>query len=388
MVAVPNPGEATPRPIRVAVVAGEDSGDLLGADLARAIASRIPGVEFAGIAGPRMRAAGVDAWWPSSDLAVMGIVEVLRHLPRLLRLRRALIERVVAWQPDVFVGIDAPDFNLGVERRLKESGLRTAHYVSPSIWAWRESRAATIGLSADRVLCLFPMEPPIYAKHGVDARFIGHPLADTFPLEPDRTAARAVLGLPAEGRVVAVLPGSRLGEIGRLGAIFAETVVRLRRTHPDLVAIAPMANPGCRAAFAPLANGIQLLDGQAHEAMVAADVVLLASGTAALEAMLARRPMVVGYRIAPLTHFIVKRLGLLKTDRYALPNVLAGETLVPERMQGDCTPELLAADLARALDDPRASAHALMSFRRIHESLRCGASERAAEAIIDLATPR
>lgn len=388
MVAVPNPGEATPRPIRVAVVAGEDSGDLLGADLARAIASRIPGVEFAGIAGPRMRAAGVDAWWPSSDLAVMGIVEVLRHLPRLLRLRRALIERVVAWQPDVFVGIDAPDFNLGVERRLKESGLRTAHYVSPSIWAWRESRAATIGLSADRVLCLFPMEPPIYAKHGVDARFIGHPLAHTFPLEPDRTAARAVLGLPAEGRVVAVLPGSRLGEIARLGAIFAETVVRLRRTHPDLVAIAPMANPGCRAAFAPLANGIQLLDGQAHEAMVAADVVLLASGTAALEAMLARRPMVVGYRIAPLTHFIVKRLGLLKTDRYALPNVLAGETLVPERMQGDCTPELLAADLARALDDPRASAHALMSFRRIHESLRCGASERAAEAIIDLATPR
>ena len=388
MDAAPTTGPDAPRPLRIALVAGEDSGDLLGADLARAIAARVPNVELAGIAGPRMAAAGVAAWWPSSDLAVMGLVEVLRHLPRLLRLRRALVERVVAWRPDVYVGIDAPDFNLGVERRLKDAGIRTAHYVSPSVWAWRESRAATIGASADRVLCLFPMEPPIYARHGVDARFVGHPLADAFPLEPDRAAARAALGLPADGPVLAVLPGSRLGEVARLGAIFADAVARLRRTHPDLVAIAPMANPGCRAAFAPLAGGIRLLDGRAHEAMVAADAVLLASGTAALEAMLAKRPMVVGYRIAPLTHFIVKRLGLLKTDRYSLPNVLAGETLVPERMQGGCTPDLLAADLARALDDPAASAHAQARFRQLHEALRRGASERAAEAILDLATPR
>jgi lipid-A-disaccharide synthase len=384
MAALPNLNETTSRPMRIALVAGEDSGDLLGADLARAIAARVPGVELAGIAGRRMQAAGVAAWWPSSDLAVMGIVEVLRHLPRLLRLRRALIDRVIAWQPDIYVGIDAPDFNLGAERRLKQVGIRTAHYVSPSIWAWRESRAATIGTSADRVLCLFPMEPPIYARHGVDARFVGHPLADTFPLEPDRAAARATLGLPAESKVLAVLPGSRLGEITRLGRIFADAVAHLRLKYPSLVVIAPMANQGCRAAFAPMAKEIRLLDGQSHEAMVAADAVLLASGTAALEAMLAKRPMVVGYRIAPLTHFIVKRLGLLKTDRYSLPNVLAGETLVPERMQGDCTPEQLASDLAHALDDPGASARALVNFRRIHEDLRRDASAQAAEAVLEL----
>jgi lipid-A-disaccharide synthase len=377
-----------PRRPRIALVAGEDSGDLLGADLARAIAARVPDVELAGIAGPRMAAAGVDAWWPSSDLAVMGLVEVLRHLPRLLRIRRELIARVRAWRPDVYVGIDAPDFNLGAERRLRRRGIRTVHYVSPSIWAWRESRAATIGASADRVLCLFPMEPPIYARHGVDARFVGHPLADVFPLEPDRTAARAALGLPAEAPVLAVLPGSRLGEVSRLGAIFADAVARLRRTHPGLIAIAPMANPGCRAAFAPLAGGIRLLDGRAHEAMVAADAVLLASGTAAFEAMLAKRPMVVGYRIAPLSYFLVKQLGLLKIDRYSLPNVLAGEALVPERMQGECTPDILAADLARLLDDPDASTHALARFRQLHEGLRRGASERAAEAILDLAARR
>lgn len=388
MDAAPTPDRVAPRSPRIALVAGEDSGDLLGADLARAIAARVPNVELAGIAGPRMAAAGVEAWWPSSDLAVMGLVEVLRHLPRLLRLRRALVERVVAWQPDVFVGIDAPDFNLGVEKRLRRAGVRTVHYVSPSVWAWRESRAATIGACADRVLCLFPMEPPIYARHGVDARFVGHPLADAFPLEPDRAAARAALGLPAAGPILAVLPGSRLGEVARLGAIFADAVARLRRMHPDLVAIAPMANPACRAAFSPRADGIRLLDGRAHEAMVAADAVLLASGTAALEAMLAKRPMVVGYRIAPLTHFIVRRLGLLKTDRYSLPNVLSGETLVPERMQHECTADRLAADLARALDDPAAAAPALATFRRIHEDLRRGASDRAAEAILDLAQAR
>lgn len=385
MIPITPPADAPRRPLRIALVAGEDSGDLLGADLARALATRRPGVELAGIAGPRMAAAGVEAWWPSSDLAVMGLVEVLRHLPRLLRLRRALVERVAAWRPDVYVGIDAPDFNLGVERRLKTFGIGTVHYVSPSVWAWRESRAARIGASADRVLCLFPMEPPIYARHGVDARFVGHPLADAFPMEPDRLAARAALGLPADGPVLAVLPGSRLGEVARLGAVFAEAVARLHRSHPGLVAIAPMANPGCARAFAPFADGIRLIDGRAHEAMVAADVVLLASGTAALEAMLAKRPMVVGYRIAPLTHFIVKRLGLLKTDRYALPNVLAGATVVPELMQHDCTAERLAAAVARMLDDPAASAPALSRFREIHDSLRRGASERAAEAILDLA---
>jgi lipid-A-disaccharide synthase len=384
----PTPTAAAPRPLRVALVAGEDSGDLLGADLARALAARVPGVEIAGMAGPRMSAAGVSPWWPASELAVMGLVEVLRHLPRLLRLRRALIERVTAWRPDVYVGIDAPDFNLGVERRLRSRGIRTVHYVSPSIWAWRESRVRTIGACADRVLCLFPIEPPIYARHRVDARFVGHPLADAFPPEPDRAAARAALGLPPAAPVLAVLPGSRVGEVARLGAIFADAVERLRRTHPGLVAIAPMANARCRDVFAPVAERIRLLDGRSHEAMVAADVVLLASGTAALEAMLAKRPMVVGYRIAPVTHFIVRRLGLLKIDRYSLPNVLAGEPLVPELMQHDCTPERLAEAVARLLDDPGASARMLTRFHELHESLRRGASERAAEAILELAGPR
>lgn len=376
------------RPPRIVLVAGEDSGDLLGAELACALAAHVPGIELAGIAGPRMAAAGVVPWWPASALSVMGLVEILRHLPRLLRLRRALADRVFAWRPDVYVGIDAPDFNLGVERRVRRAGVRTVHYVSPSVWAWRESRAQTIGTSADRVLCLFPMEPPIYARHGVDARFVGHPLADAFALEPDRAAARAALGIPDSARVLAVLPGSRLGEVARLGAIFAEAVARLRRAHPDLLAIAPMANARCRDAFAPLARGIRLLDGRSHDALIAADVVLLASGTAALEAMLAKRPMVVAYRIAPLTHFLVKRLGLLKTDRYSLPNVLAGEMLVPERMQHECTPERLAEALARLLDDPAAAAATVSRFREIHDSLRCGASARAAEAILELVPPR
>jgi len=309
---------------RIALVAGEASGDLLAAHLIEALRRRLPDAEFFGIGGPKMQSAGFDAWWPAERLAVRGYAEVLRHYREITGIRRALLARLRDEKPDVFIGVDAPDFNLGVERRLKRTGIRTVHYVSPSVWAWRESRAARIGSAADRVLCLFPMEPPIYARHGVDARFVGHPLADAFPLEPDRAAARAALGLPAEGPVLAVLPGSRLGEITRLGAIFAAAVARLRHAHPGLIAIAPMASPGCRAAFEPLAGGIRLLDGRAHEAMVAADAVLLASGTAALEAMLAKWPMVVGYRIAPLTHFIVKRLGLLKTDHYSLPNVLAG----------------------------------------------------------------
>ncbi|HET6434400.1 MAG TPA: lipid-A-disaccharide synthase, partial [Xanthomonadaceae bacterium] len=218
--------------MKFALVAGEASGDLLGAGLIEALRARFPNAEFAGIGGDAMRAAGMDTWFDASELAVMGLTEVLAHLPRLLRLRRALRERVLAWRPDAFVGIDAPDFNLGVERWLKQRGVRTVHYVSPSVWAWRQGRAAKIGRSADRVLCLFPMEPPIYARHGVDARFVGHPLADTMALEPDRAAARAQLGLPAEAPVLAVLPGSRLGEIARLGADFLQASALVAQEMP------------------------------------------------------------------------------------------------------------------------------------------------------------
>jgi lipid-A-disaccharide synthase len=382
---------------RFTLVAGEASGDLLGAGLIEALRERFPSARFAGIGGPRMIAAGFDSWYPMEKLSVMGLVEVLRHLPELLSIRRDVARRTLAVQPDVFIGIDAPDFNLGLERKLKNAGVRTVHYVSPSVWAWREKRAAKIGRSADRVLCLFPMEPPIYARHGVDARFVGHPLADAMPLDPDRAAARAALGVPADAPVLAVLPGSRLGEIARLGRDFIDAAHLLAAQVPGLEIIAPMANPACRDAFGSLlaqvgsgdiATGanphIRLLDGHAHEALFAADAVLIASGTATLEAMLAKRPMVVAYRIAPLTYRIVKGLGLLKVERYALPNVLAGRDLAPELMQDACTPEALAAALEPLLRGRHPDADLLAEYRRLHLVLRRDASRTAADAIADL----
>lgn len=381
--------------LRIALVAGETSGDQLGAGLVAELRRRFPGAAFAGVGGERMRAEGLQAWHDASELAVMGLAEVLHHLPRLLRLRRALRERLLAWRPDVFVGIDSPDFNLGVERWLKQRGLRTVHYVSPSVWAWRESRAAKIGRSADRVLCLFPMEPEIYARHGVDARFVGHPLADALPLQPDRAAARAQLGLAADAPLLAVLPGSRLGEIQRLGAVFLDAVRQVARDVPGLQLVIPAANAACRDALqrllaqapAPLPR-VHLLDGRAQAAMIAADVVLLASGTAALEAMLCKRPMVVAYRVAPLTYTLVKGLRLLRTETYALPNILAGERLVPELMQHDCTPDRLAAAVLRWFREPRAVAELLPRYAALHERLRQGASARAAEAVAELLAPR
>jgi lipid-A-disaccharide synthase len=373
-------GTAAPR---IALVAGEASGDLLGADLVHSLRRRHPDAEFAGVGGSAMRAAGVDIWHDCAELAVMGLTEVLRHLPRLLRLRATLTARLLAWRPDVLVGIDAPDFNLGLERRLKQRGFATVHYVSPSVWAWRQGRAARIGASADRVLCLFPMEPAIYARHGVDARFVGHPLADRIALDPDREAARRTLGIDSTATVVAVLPGSRLGEIRRIGPAFIGAMARLRAARPDLEFVAPMASPACREAFVQLGAPphCRMVDGLARECMIAADVVLLASGTATLEGLLAKRPMVVGYRVSALTHWLVRTFGLLKTNRLSLPNALAGETLVPELLQHDCTPERLADAVLHWLDHPAAVAALRPRFLAIHQSLRCQASERAAEVI-------
>ncbi|MBP6796464.1 MAG: lipid-A-disaccharide synthase [Luteimonas sp.] len=398
--ALPTPDPRLPTPatrptLRVGLVAGEASGDLLGAGLVEALRARFPDAEFAGVGGAAMRAAGVDTWHDASELAVMGLSEVLRHLPRLLLLRHRLRRRLLDWRPDVFVGIDAPDFNLGLERALKRRGVRTVHYVSPSVWAWREGRAAKIGRSADRVLCLFPMEPAIYAKHGVDARFVGHPMADAMPLNPDRRRARAELGVDEDAPVLAVLPGSRLGEIARLGAVFLEAAALVAAHVPGLQVLVPAATPACGDAIRGLlsatplaADRIRVLDGQAREAMIASDVVLLASGTATLEAMLAKRPMVVGYRIAPSTYRIVKRLGLLKVDRYALPNVLAGTTIAPELMQDDCTPERLAAAVRGWFEDPAAVAALEPVYRDLHLALRRDASASAAEAIADLVQAR
>lgn len=383
----------TGRPLRIALVAGEASGDLLGAGLVRELQQRFPDAEFAGIGGDAMRNAGCQTWFDASELAVMGLTEVLRHLPRLLKLRKAFRSRVLDWQPDVFIGIDAPDFNLGVERWLKERGVRTVHYVSPSVWAWREKRAEKIGASADLVLCLFPMEPPIYARHGIDARFVGHPMADDIPLHSDRDAARVALGLPCNAKVLAVLPGSRLGEISKLGEAFFEAAWQVSERIPGLHVVVPAANPACRRLITeqlsrsalPVAYS-HVLDGDARTAMIAADVVVLASGTATLETMLVKRPMVVGYRVAELTYRIVKALGLIKVDRFALPNILAGKDLAPELIQHDCVPDKLADAIQQWFDHPQRALDLQPTYEQLHLQLRQDASARAADAVAELLT--
>ncbi|MGN2251079.1 lipid-A-disaccharide synthase [Frateuria sp. GZRe14] len=390
----------------IALIAGEDSGDQLGAELIAALRKRYPQARFVGIGGARMQREGFESWYDIRELSVMGFAEVVRHLPRLLRLRKALLGRLREARPDVVVGIDAPDFNLGVERRLREAGLRTVHYVSPSVWAWREKRAEKIGLSADQVLCLFPMEPPIYQRHGVDARFVGHPLADRFALVSDRVGARDVLQLPQDAPVLAVLPGSRPSEIDRLGAIFIDAARRVGAALPGLRIVVPAANPQVHARLkASLASGPRdesaplLIEGHAHEAMQAADVVLLASGTATLEAMLAKRPMVVGYRVSPWSYRIARAFNMLKTDVYALPNILARacglgqDKVVPELMQDECTAENLARATLALFADSERRGQVVAAFEHLHRALRGseegGAGERAAAAVAELLeTPR
>ncbi len=376
--------------LRIALIAGETSGDQLGGALIDALRLRFPDAEFAGIGGPEMAAAGLDAWHRADALAVMGLVEVLRHLPRLLRLRRNLRQRLLHWRPDVFIGIDAPDFNLGLERKLRRAGVRTVHYVSPSVWAWREQRAAKIGESADRVLCLFPMEPAIYARHGVDARFVGHPLADRFALAPDREAARRELGIAADAKMLALLPGSRLSEIQRLAEPFIGAAMACRQSVPELVLIAPMASAACRSQFEQQlkiqsgTTSVHSLDGQSHLAMIAADVVLVASGTAALEVMLAKRPMIVAYKIAPLSYWIVRTFGLLKSPVVSLPNFLAGTRIVPELLQSECRADKLTAALLPLLQDAAAGKAQTTAFEKLHLQLRGGGAESAASAVAEL----
>ena len=381
----------------LALIAGEASGDLLGGALLAALRARLPRARFVGIGGARMRAQGMDCWHDIGELSVMGMAEVLQHLPRLLRLRRRLIARLLAARPALTIGIDAPDFNLGLERQLKQARMHTAHYVSPSVWAWREGRAQRIRTSADRVLCLFPMEPAIYARHGVDARFVGHPLADRFADRPDRSGARAALGLPQDAPLLAVLPGSRRGELARLLPPFLAATRILLSERQRLLALIPAAHAGLRAPIEAAlrqhdlpAARVRVLDGQADTVLMAADATVLASGTAALEAALARCPMAVGYRIAPLTHLLVKRLGLLRSTRYSLPNILAGRDLVPELMQHECTGPRLAATLAPLLDGAAAAQAQRAAFPALHAALRAAdgrsAADAAALALIDLIT--
>lgn len=378
---------------RIVLVAGEVSGDRLGAGLVAALRRRLPAATFAGVPGPAMAAAGCTAWAASEDLAVMGLVEVLRHLPRIRRVMGTVRQRLASDPPDVYVGIDAPDFNLRVERGARRAGIPTVHYVSPSVWAWREGRVAVLRESCSRVLCLLPFEADFLNARGVPAEFVGHPLADELPVAPAVGPARATLGLPAGGPVVAVLPGSRRGEVERLGPVFAATIAWLAAREPGLHFVVPAATPALRAILAAQladlpAGLVTLVDGQSQLAMVASDVVLLASGTATLEAMLLRRPMVVAYRLAPLTWTLVKGLGLVRVAWVSLPNLLADEALVPELLQQRAQPALLGAEVRQLLLDGTGRAALLARFDGLRDRLRQDASARAAAAVERLIAAR
>jgi len=368
------------------LVAGEASGDQLGARLIEQLHKLYPNAHFSGIGGPQMIAAGLNTWFPSEKLSVMGLVEIIAHLPELLRIRREVIRRTKLLQPDCFIGIDAPDFNLKIENRLKRAGIRTVHYVSPSIWAWREKRAEKIGKSADLVLCLFPMEPAIYARYGVKATFVGHPLADEFPLKADKVLARKKLNLPPDSIILALLPGSRISEIQKLGSIFIQAVSLFKDKISSLKIIAPMANKSCLNAFSDLVSdkAITLIEGESHLVLQAADVALLASGTAALEALFAKTPMVVGYRINGFSYRLIRWFKLMKTPYYSLPNILTGQKLVPEFIQQECTPENLASALLSLLENRQAHKELILEFERIHIQLQQNASHSAAYAIYQL----
>lgn len=376
--------------LRVGLVAGEASGDLLGVGMMQAIRERYPDAIFEGVAGPRMRAAGCDTWDQSESVSVMGLAEVLGHLPRLLRLRRNLVKRFRRDPPDAFVGIDAPDFNLGLERQLRRAGIPTTHYVSPTVWAWRASRLKTISRSTDLVLCVFPFEKEYYDQHGIRAEFVGHPLADEIPLHMDGARARRQLGLNEAESLIAVLPGSRRTEVKQLGADFAGAIAWLHGQSNDTRFVVPLATPEVRrsfeAALAGIAPGVPvtLLDGHSREAMAAADAVLLASGTASLEAALLKRPMVVAYRVSKLTMWLLDTFRLIKVRHFALPNLLTGEDLVPEFLQEEVTAESLGRALLGELNDDTRRSEAIRAFEAIHLNLRRDASQRAAEAVLRL----
>jgi lipid-A-disaccharide synthase len=374
--------------MKIGLVAGEASGDVLGAGLIRAVRARIPNAVFEGVAGPEMTAAGCEQWEPSESLAVMGIVEPLAHIPRLLRLRRGLAKRWRESPPDVFIGIDAPDFNLGLEIKLRKAGIKTAHYVSPSIWAWRPGRVKKVKKAADRVLCILPFEPALYEEHGVKAVFVGHPKAHEAPEIVDMEAARLRLGLDA-GEVVAVMPGSRSGEVSRIGGIVAAAAREVFAARPGVRFVTPVAMPKLRPMIeqqldeAGVAEQFILLDGDSELAMSAADVVLQASGTAVLEAALLRKPTVATYRVSPLTYWIARRL--VKLEHFTLPNLLTEQPLVPEFIQQNALPGPIAAEVVALLDDPERRRSISERFDRLRAELALDADQHAADSVIELA---
>jgi lipid-A-disaccharide synthase len=370
--------------MQLGMVAGEASGDLLAGLLLGGLRARWPQLHVAGIGGPRMAAQGFEAWWPHDKLAVRGYFEVLRHYREIAGIRERLAQRLLRERPNAFIGVDAPDFNLGLEARLKAAGIKSIHFVCPSIWAWRGSRVRKIGASVDHVLCLFPFEPELLRQHGVAATYVGHPLADAIPVEPPRTASRAALGLSERDSVVAVLPGSRRSEIEYIAPLFLQTVRRLHALRPELRFVLPVV-PGLRALLDPMvaahAPGValQLLEGRSHEALAACDVTLIASGTATLEAALFKRPMVIAYRMNPWSWQLMKRM------RYqpwvGLPNILCRDFVVPERLQHEADVDTLASDVLAWLDAPQRAQAAQDRFTELHHLLKRDTARVATDAI-------
>ncbi|MFO1339444.1 MAG: lipid-A-disaccharide synthase [Burkholderiaceae bacterium] len=378
---------ATTAAPRLALVAGEASGDLLASLLLQGLHARWPAATAGGIGGPKMAAQGFDAWWPSEKLSVFGYVDALRHYRELMGIRNALRDRLLAERPDLFIGVDAPDFNFGLEAPLKRAGIRTVHFVCPSIWAWRGERVKKLAAAADHVLCLFPFEPALLAAHGVAASFVGHPLADAIPLEPPRAAARAALGLGGDDAVVALLPGSRRSEIRYIAPLLLQAAALLARQRPGLRFVLPVV-PGLGGLVAPMAAAhapgvdIQLLDGHSHEALAACDVTLIASGTATLEAALFKRPMVITYRMHWLNWQYMK--GRAYQPWFGLPNILSGEFIVPELLQGAATPEALAREALAWLDDAPRRARLQARLTELHHSLRQDTARKAGDAIAQI----
>lgn len=375
--------------LTIGIVAGEASGDLLGSHLIQALKKRNPDIKFIGIAGPKMQAAGAVSLFPMEKLAVRGYFEVLKHLFGLLRLRRQLFTYFRNNPPDIFIGIDAPDFNLGLERRLKRCGIKTVHYVSPSIWAWRGGRIRKIKRAVSHVLALFPFEVPIYEKAGIPITYVGHPLADVLPLEPDQAAAQFELKVGKGNIVIAMLPGSRQSELDYMAELFVETAKRIHAQYPAAQFLLPVISRETRwklqAAIAKLGAEelpITILFGHAHRAMEAADVVVVASGTATLEAALLKRPMVITYRMSRLSWQILRHMNYL--PYVGLPNILAGKQLVPELLQNEANPEKLADAVFNLLGDKAASTEIRREFTVIHHMLRQNTEEKAAQAILEL----
>lgn len=374
--------------VRIAIVAGEASGDLLASHLMTALKEKLPHAVFYGIGGPKMESVGFDAWWPMEKLSVMGYVEALKHYREISGIRRQLKRRLLDIRPDIFIGVDAPDFNLGLEADLKSAGVKTIHYVSPSIWAWRGGRIKKIARAVNHVLALFPMEPPLYEKANIPVTYVGHPLADIIPLETNRLAVREKLSLPRDVPIFALLPGSRQGELEKMAGCFVQTAKIIReRFLPNAQFIVPLTTRETRlqfemAIYQQEAGDIpfRLLFGHAQDALGAADVSLVASGTATLEAALIKRPMVITYKIAKLSYWIMKRMAYQAF--VGLPNILAGRSVVPEILQEQATPENLAEALVKLYEDKENAAAVAEAFTEIHHQLRQNTAEKAANAVI------